>query len=214
MISPILVIGNKTYSSWSLRGWLALKLADLDFQELMLFLDTPSFHEQIQTLSPTRQVPVLRLPGGPVVADSLAILEWAAEQKPSLWPADPDSRAEARAISAEMHSGFMALRQRCPMNLKRTPGAIDLDESTKADIARVRAIWEGCLSRFGGPFLFGKEPSGADVMYAPVATRFYSYALDAGDARGYIDTVYGWAPFKAWLAEALEEDAELDKYIR
>ncbi|MGF1607208.1 MAG: glutathione S-transferase family protein [Rhodothalassiaceae bacterium] len=214
MAKPLLVIGNKTYSSWSLRGWLALKLAEIEFHEMVLPLDTPTFTEEIGRLSPSRQVPALRF-GDWVLHDSLAILEWAAEQDPRLWPADPKHRAVARAVTAEMHSGFAALRQACPMNLRRAPNPIDLDGEARNDAQRVAQIWQDGLEARGGPFLFGSEPGGADSFYAPMATRFHTYGLPAGPtATRYVETIMNWALMQSWIEDARAETAVLAREER
>jgi glutathione S-transferase len=200
MSKPLLVIGNKNYSSWSLRGWLALRKAGVDFEELRLPLDTAEFAERIGELSPTRRVPVLR-EGDLVVADSLAIAEYANERWAGggLLPADPAARARARAAMAEMHAGFPVLRARMPMNCRAENRTIVIDETLQADIDRVTALWAECLDRSGGPWLFGQF-SLADAMYAPVAIRFLNYSVVLGDAAGdYVATVLGDPDVRDWM---------------
>jgi glutathione S-transferase len=203
-----LVVGNRNYSSWSLRGYLAARLAGIEFEECFVRLSEPSSRAALLGHSPAGKVPVLKH-GDRVVWDSLAIAEYLAEQRPQagLWPADPDARALARSIAAEMHSGFAALRRHMPMNLrKHLPGRGE-GPGVAADIARICALWQDCRSRFGagGPFLFGR-PSAADAMYAPVATRFRTYgvALDPV-AKAYVEAVLAWPPFLEWQGAALEE---------
>ncbi len=208
MAAFTLVVGNKNYSSWSLRGWLAARLAGIDFEEHFVRLSEPGSHAELLRHSPAAKVPILKH-GPQVVWDSLAIIEYLAEQRPQagLWPADPEARALARSIAAEMHAGFAALRQHMPMNLrKRLPGR-DQGPGVVADIARIGQIWQDCRRRFGagGRFLFG-QPCAADVMYAPVATRFRTYGVALEPpAQAYADAVLAWPAFLEWQAAALEE---------
>lgn len=205
-----LVVGNKNYSSWSLRPWLALRMAEIPFEEIVIPLYEPISKAQILRHSPAGKVPVLR-DGERVVFDSLAICEYAAELAPAagLWPADAGARAHARSISAEMHAGFGALRHALPMNLRVRGAALATPPNTEvqADIARVTAILEDSRERFGaaGPFLFGAFGI-ADAMFAPVATRFrsYSVALPAR-AQAWVDTVLAVAPFLEWERAAIAE---------
>lgn len=178
MSALVLVVGNKNYSSWSLRPWLAMKVLGLEFEERRVSLYVPGAKEMLLGHSPAGKVPIL-IDGERKVWDSLAILEYLAESYPSLWPAPPAARALARSISAEMHSGFAALRQHMSMNIrKRYPGKGRTPESL-ADVARIVAMWSDCRARFGaaGPFLFGAF-SAADAMYAPVVLRFRTYAVE------------------------------------
>jgi glutathione S-transferase len=179
MADLTLIIGNKNYSSWSLRPWLAAKAAGIPFKEVVITLDRPDTKELIARYSPSGRVPVLRH-GDLTVWDSLAISEYLAETFPEakLWPADPTQRARARAVSAEMHSGFTALRNAMPMNI-RERRAVTPTADVQADIDRVCQIWRECrgqVARGAGPFLFGTF-SIADAMYAPVATRFRTYGV-------------------------------------
>jgi glutathione S-transferase len=205
---PTLVIGNKNYSSWSLRPWLLLRQFDVAFDEVKLPLDTPEFYARIGDYSPAGRVPVL-IDGDVHVWDSLAICEYANEYflDGRAWPADRAARGNARAISAEMHSGFSALRTQMPMDTGRHEPAPAISADTAADIARIRAIWSAVRARHAGqgPFLFGGF-SIADAMYAPVALRFVSYAveLDAPE-RGYVDTLLALPTMREWLAEAATE---------
>lgn len=203
-----LVIGNKNLSSWSLRPWLALRVAGLPFAEINICLGQPGTRAEIHYHSPSGKVPCL-IDGEIVVWDSLAICEYAAELKPALWPADRAARAEARAVSAEMHSGFAALRQNMPMNVCATlPGAGRTPEA-EADIARIVALWESCRARHAaaGPFLFGSF-SIADAMYAPVVWRFNTYAVDLPPlARGWLDTMLALPAMREWQAGAAAEAA-------
>jgi len=215
----ILVIGNKNYSSWSLRPWLALRIAGIAFEEVRVPLYEAGSKAAILRHSPAGRVPVL-LDGDVTVWESLAICEYAAELAPRarLWPADPAARAHARAISAEMHAGFAALRQALPMNLRAERARIPLEPAVRADVERVAAIWEECRARFGaaapagasgGPFLFGAFTI-ADAMYAPVATRFHSYGVALPPvAQAYADALRALAPMREWAAAGVAEAERL-----
>lgn len=204
-----LVIGNKNYSSWSMRPWLAARASNIPFDEVFIPLYTGDADKQ-RILSFTRsgKVPVL-LDGDVTVWDSLAIIEYLAERFPEarLWPQDTARRAHARSISAEMHSGFAALRNECGMNLHRPVQAIALSNEARSDIARVQQIWSECRERYGtfGPFLFGAF-SGADAMFAPVVHRFRTYAVAvAPDVQAYMDTMMLLPAFQEWTRAALAE---------
>ncbi len=177
MSLPVLLIGNKNYSSWSLRPWLLLRHFEVAFEERRLPLDTPEFQVEIARWSPARRVPVL-IDGEERIWDSLAICETVNERwlAGAGWPRDGRARAQARAITCEMHSGFASLRTEMPMNVRREPRAVQLSTAAKADCARVFAIWGECLQRSGGPWLFG-DFSIADTFYGPVAWRFRGYGL-------------------------------------
>lgn len=203
-----LVIANKNYSSWSLRAWLAARKAGLDFEEILIGLDLPDTRGKILTHSPSGKVPAL-IDGDLRVHDSLAICETLAERAPHLWPADPIARAHARAVSAEMHAGFLPLRSALPMNLRATARHVTPSDAVRADLDRIAAIWSDCRQRFGagGPWLFGAW-SIADAMYAPVATRLLTYDLvTPGVVAGYVATVTQDPDFLAWRAAALTETA-------
>jgi glutathione S-transferase len=207
-----LIVGNKNYSSWSLRGWLAACLAGIDFDEQLVRLSEPGSRAALLEHSPAGKVPALKH-GQRVIWDSLAIIEYLAEQRPTagLWPADADARALARSIAAEMHSGFAALRSHMPMNLRRSNPGKGMGPGVADDIARISALWQDCRRRCAGsggaagPFLFGAA-SAADAMYAPVATRFRTYgvALDPV-AAAYVEAIYAWPAFREWQAAALAE---------
>lgn len=207
-MSLTLVIGNKNYSSWSLRPWLALAHHNIPFQEIVINLYADDTKPRILEHSPAGKVPILK-DGKTIIWDSLAILEYLADKFPelNLWPKDPVARAHARSISAEMHSGFQNLRQATPMNLKRLSRPIDLTDAAKADVARIETIWNGCRERYGkkGHFLFG-EFSAADCMYAPVATRIRTYEVPIDlIASAYVDTIYALPAFERWRDAALKE---------
>lgn len=206
--APLLVIGNKNYSSWSLRPWLYLKQVGVEFRELRLPLDTPQFAERIGALSPTRKVPVLHH-DGMVVWDSLAICEYANEAfaDGGGWPQDRRDRAEARAAAAEMHGGFSALRQHLPMNCRRRYPGFQIADAAAADIARVQALWSALRARHAGagPFLCGSFGI-VDAMYAPVALRFVTYDVALDDtARAYVDALLALPALRAWIADAHAE---------
>ena len=208
MAARRLVIGNKAYSSWSLRGWLALKQSGLSFEEILIPLDRPESAAALAKHSPSRRVPVL-IDGPLRIWETIAIIEHLAEAVPEagLWPQDRARRAHARALSAEMHSGFAALRRHLPMDLKRKPEPRTYPEDVAADIRRIEAIWAECLARKpqGGPFLFGAFGA-ADAMFAPVVTRFRSYAVPISKASAdYCDAVFAHPPMREWVAAALAE---------
>jgi len=211
----LLLIGNRNYSSWSLRPWLGLKQAGIAFDEERVALFEPGYKERILRHSPAGKVPVL-VDGDLVVWDSLAIGEYAAERFPAagIWPADIRARALARAVSAEMHSGFSALRTAMPMNVRgRYPGCGRSPE-VDADIARVCAIWADCLRASGGPFLFGTF-SYADAMYAPVATRFVTYGVELGATeRAYVEALHALPAMQAWCRAAADEPEVVAAYER
>jgi glutathione S-transferase len=202
-----LVIGNKNYSSWSLRPWLLLKHLQLPFTEMLITLDTPSTREEIEKYSPSGRVPVLRH-GDITVWDSLAICEYIAELSGRGWPAAAPARAVARAVSAEMHSGFTNLRSLWPMNARARNRHTAMTAALEADIERVDEIWNDCRSRFGaaGPWLFG-EYSIADAMYAPVVLRFNTYGAGSISpaARWYMASVLEDGALQEWLAAAKHE---------
>lgn len=204
-----LVIGSKNHSSWSLRPWLALAATGAPFREELILLDRPDTKARIAAATPHGLVPALR-DGDVVVWESLAICEYLAERFPEaqLWPADRAARATARAVSAEMHAGFAALRRECPMNLTlRTTKALSAEAS--ANVARVRAIWRECRARFGagGPWLFGRF-SIADCMFAPVATRFRSYGVEVdGAEKAWCEAMLAHPSFVAWEDAANREPA-------
>ena len=179
-----LVIGNKNYSSWSFRPWLAMKVAGIAFEETMISLEAPDFKSRVTALGGAGRVPTL-IDGDTCVWESLAILEYLAEKFPAaaLWPAPPAARAHARAVASEMHAGFAALRRQLPMNIRRSVIPRTLDTDAAGDVARIEAIWSECRSRFGpgGPFLYGAFTA-ADAMFAPVVWRFHTYAVELGAA--------------------------------
>ncbi len=206
MASLTLVIGNKNYSSWSLRPWLFMKHQGVAFDEILIPLDTPSTRETMDKYGPSGRVPVLRK-GELAIWDSLAICEYVAEVTGGGWPKNADARAVARAVSAEMHSGFSNLRTLWPMNARARNRRTAVTAALEVDIERIDEIWNDCRARFGagGPWLFG-EYSIADAMYAPVALRFNTYGASISQAaRWYIASVLEDAPMQEWLAAAKQE---------
>lgn len=209
---PILVVGNKNYSSWSLRPWLLLRHHGVAFDERRIPLDTPQFAVEVAAWSPTGHVPALRH-GQIAIWDSLAICEYVNETflAGAGWPAEAAARAHARAVSAEMHAGFQALRTAMPMNCRRRKPTPAIAADTRRDIDRVFALWQDSRRRFGaaGAFLFGGF-SIADAMYAPVALRFLSYGVELdAHARAYVDALLGLDALQEWLRAAAEESETL-----
>lgn len=215
MSLPILHIGSKNYSSWSLRAWLALAWAQIPFRENLLALlpRGAGVNAAIAAVSPTAAVPALELPDGAVIWDSLAICEWAAEQRPEalLWPAEPSLRALARCVSCEMHSGFAALRHALPMNLRRRAEPRTLSPEVQAQVERITALWAACqTASSAGPYLFGPRPGVADAFYAPVATRLRTYGVQLPPAaQAYVDLICNDEAFRVWEMAALSDPLRL-----
>jgi len=207
----LLTMGNKNYSSWSLRPWLLMKHLGLEFDERVIPLDTPQFAREVTTQSPTGRVPVLRH-GELLVWDSLAICEYACELARAGWPQDRAARAVARSACAEMHSGFGTLRSQWPMNARAIGRRTPPDALRKVDIARIEALWTECRTRFGarGPWLFG-EYCAADAMYAPVVLRFRTYGVQLSEpGNAYVAAVLADVRMQAWLAAAAAEPWTID----
>jgi glutathione S-transferase len=207
-----LIIGNKNYSSWSFRPWIAMKAAGIAFEEELIPLGTPQFRARLDVVSGTGKVPTL-IDGEIRIWESLAILEYLAERFPQarLWPVDAAARAHARAVSSEMHAGFVPLRKACPMNMWRPVIARDFGEDVKANVARIDSMWRDCRARYGqgGDFLFGSFGA-ADAMYAPVVSRFHTYGIPvSAGARAYMDAVMALPAWKEWHAAAVKEPWEL-----
>jgi glutathione S-transferase len=203
-----LILGNKNYSSWSLRPWIAMRHAGLTFEEEVIPLYEPGSAEKMSKYSPTGKLPVL-IDDDMVIWESLAILDHLAEKFPKaqLWPADPKARAHARAISAEMHAGFVPLRKHCPMNMRRVRKKRELTTEVAHDVRRIEQIWTECRGRFGqgGPFLFGGFGA-ADAMYAPVVSRLFSYGIGVGAAaEEYMTAVMALPAFKEWRDTGVSE---------
>lgn len=210
-----LVIGNKNYSSWSMRPWLALRANGIAFEEIFIPLYTGEADKQrILEFTHSGKVPAL-IDGDVTIWDSLSIIEYVAERFPQarLWPEDRASRAHARSISAEMHSGFMALRNECGMNLHRPIRAIALSADARANVARIQQIWIECRERYGklGPFLFGQFGA-ADAMFAPVVHRFRTYAIPvAAEAQTYMETMLALPAFQEWTRAGLAETLVIER---
>jgi glutathione S-transferase len=210
-----LIIGNKNYSSWSLRAWLVMKHTGAAFDEVVIPLDLPDTGKAIGCHSAAGRVPVLRH-GERTIWDSLAIAEYLAEQFPDLglWPADIEARAMARAICSEMHAGFMALREHLPMDLRARHMAKEMPPDVIKDITRINAIWTNCrrLYSTGGSFLFGNF-SIADAFYAPVVGRFRAYGIESdGEAGAYVDALWQWPDMQTWLNGANDESWVIDNF--
>jgi glutathione S-transferase len=203
-----LIIGNKNYSSWSFRPWIAMRVAGIAFRETVISLEATDFKERVIKMSGAGKVPVL-VDGDVRVWESLAILEYLAEKFPaaSLWPRDAAARGHARAISAEMHAGFVPLRRQLPMNMWRPVLPRQLDADAKANVARIDSIWTDCRARFGagGLFLYGAFGA-ADAMYAPVVSRFHTYAVEVSvAARDYMRAVMALPAWNEWRHAAMRE---------
>lgn len=211
MASPVLHIGNKNYSSWSMRPWLALKWGGIPFQEHIIPLGGEGYGRSeikaVRAVSPSGRVPALHV-GDAVIYESIAICEWAAEQTPALWPADRIVRAQARSVAAEMHAGFAAIRRDMSCNVRRRLATEPVwPADTRADLERLYELWAGLRARFGGdgPFLFGPRTI-ADAMFAPVCTRLRTYAVKAPEtAQAYCASVFADPAFKEWEQAAEAE---------
>ena len=211
-----LVIGNKNYSSWSMRPWLALRSNNIAFEEIFIPLYTnKADKDRLLSVSRSGKVPAL-IDGDVTVWDSLSIIEYVAERFPEarLWPENRALRAHARSISAEMHSGFLPLRNECGMNLHRPIRAVALSADARANVARIEQIWIECRERYGrlGPFLFGKFGA-ADAMFAPVVHRFRTYAIEvAPQAQAYMDTMMAQPAFAEWTKAGLAETLLIERF--
>lgn len=216
MADLTLYIGNKNYASWSLRPWLVLKRTTVAFKEVVIPLYEPSSRQTVLKYSPSGRVPALRA-GDLTIWDSLAICEHLAESFPGfdLWPKDPEARAVARAVSAEMHAGFGALREHLPMNIRSSFPGRGLTPEVQADINRIMALWRDCRSRFGegqGDFLFGQFTI-ADAMYAPVVTRFRTYKVELErEAEAYCERIMAMPAMQEWVAAARNEPMIVEAY--
>lgn len=214
-INMHLALGNKLYSSWSLRAYILLKAFDITFEETVIAMYKDDTKERMLTFGPTGKVPVLT-DGDVVVWESLAILEYVAETFPdkAIWPEDPAARAHARSAASEMHAGFMALRGACPMNLTAQFEPKDRGEEITKDVQRLEVLWGEARSRFGegGPFLYGAF-SAVDAMFAPVVTRLDTYQIEVSpDMRAYMDAVLAHPAFLAWKEDAFSEPWFLPHY--
>ncbi|MEK6350897.1 MAG: glutathione S-transferase family protein [Burkholderia sp.] len=207
-----LIIGDKNYSSWSMRPWVLMRHFGIAFDETLIELRTPDTDRRIRAVSPSGKVPCLIDDAGHAIWDSLAIAETLAERHPAqaLWPADPAARARARCVSAEMHSGFMAMRSDMPLDIRAALPGRKLSAAALADVARVDALWRDCLAASGGPFLFGAFTI-ADAMYAPVVLRFVTYAPPLSEiAAGYVERMLAEPAVAAWADDARRETRVFD----
>ncbi|CAG2142702.1 hypothetical protein LMG19282_02275 [Cupriavidus campinensis] len=213
MAKTTLTISSKTYSSWSLRGWLLARFAGLEFEEVLVSPEDPAARAEILLLSPSILVPCLRHQGV-TVWDTLAIAEYLNEIRPKagLLPDDLVARAHCRAICGEMHSGFAAMRAALPMNLKGHFPGLKVWSRAQADIDRIVTIWTECLTRYGGPYLFGERRTMADAMYAPVVTRFVTYGvmLDP-EPVAYCKAILAMPEMQEWISAAREEPDEISE---
>ena len=208
MSKPLLVIGNKNYSSWSLRPYMALAMSGIAFDEKLMIFGEPAFSRAVKKISKAGCVPIL-VHGKNTVWDSLAIMEYLAETWPdrNLWPKNKAARAMARSVSAEMHSSFRNLRNACPMNLRRPIKPVPMNDGILADVNRIESLWKDCRKAYGrgGPFLFGKF-SIADAMYTPVVTRLETYDFKvSSETQHYMNAILATPAFHDWKAGALKE---------
>jgi len=220
MNAPVkLIIGNKNYSSWSLRGWLACKQSGLGFEELTVPIlgdDWDQYKRQSEDLAPSHgKVPIL-WDGEAVVWDSLAIIEYLSDKvgRDRFWPKNDAARAMARSMVAEMHSSYLALRRTCPMNIRGRVAGVEIGEEVRADIVRILTLWAEARARFGkgGPFLFGTFGA-ADVIYAPVVSRFLTYGIGVpGFAQAYMEAVWEHEWMQQWIAAAESEEWVIEQY--
>lgn len=210
MAQATLTISSKNYSSWSLRGWLLCRMAGLDFAEKLIDMDDEA-RQELLLLSPSVLVPRLDH-AGVSVWDTLALAEYLNETFPDagLLPSDRAARAHCRSVSGEIHSGFYNLRSALPMNLKARHQRFKIFSGARPDVERVKAVWTECLEAYGGPWLFGASPTVADAMFAPVCTRFRTYAVDlAPEIAAYCETVFAWPLMLEWTEGAMAEPDEI-----
>src|SRR5579863_465439 len=210
-----LILANKAYSSWSFRAWLLLAHFKIPFEEVVIPLDLPDTRAKILKVSPTAKLPAL-IDGKILVWESLAIAEYVAENHPEkpIWPRTKAARAHARALSSEMHAGFQALRQACPMNVRREVKPIAASDEVLADVARIEAAWAEARKTFGkaGPFLYGRFCA-ADAMFAPVVNRLHVYGFKVKPAtRAYMEAMMGLPAWEAWVHDAEAETWRIEKY--
>lgn len=213
MAAAELTLSSKTYSSWSLRGWLLCRLAGLQVKEKAIHIDDPANRAELLLLSPSVLVPRLTHEGASVW-DTLAIAEYLHELYPGagMYPDDRIARAHCRSVSGEIHSGFANLRSALPMNLKVRHEKFPIFSGAKPDIERIETIWTECLTRYGGPFLFGAKPTVADAMFAPVAQRFLTYAVAlSAPCSGYCETINNWPPMREWIEASRAEPDEVEE---
>jgi glutathione S-transferase len=211
MSQAVLTINSRNYGAWSMRSWLLCRMSGLDFTENMQRADDPSTRAELLQLSPSFLIPFLEH-DGVKVWDTMAIAEYLQERLPEcgLMPRDPVARAHCRSISGELHCGFQSLRSALPMNIQRRHADFKVWPGAQADIDRIVSIWTECLVRYGGPWLFGAEPSMADAMYAPECTRFLTYGVECDPlCQAYVDTVLNCPHLVEWMAQAEREPDDL-----
>ncbi|MGN6551088.1 MAG: glutathione S-transferase family protein [Pararhizobium sp.] len=202
-----LYIANKTYSSWSFRPWIAMKVKEVPFKEVLVPFDDAAGNPKFREFSPTGKVPALHH-RDLTIWESLAILEYLADFFPEicLWPEDSGERAVARAVSTEMATGFRALRSACPMNMRRAPSTLAVDAAVRADVERIEALWTSLIERSGGPYLFGNAFGAADAMFAPVVNRFDVYRLtESTPVQAYMETIKALPAWQEWETAARDE---------
>ncbi len=204
-MSYTLITANRNYSSWSLRPWLLMKGLGLVFEDRLEPFAKPSNYEDFRAFSPTGQVPVL-LHEGRTIYDSMGIALYLADRHEHVWPSDPDARAWAQCAASEMHSGFSALRNDCTMNVGVRVKPKPMSDALKANVARIRELFEGGLSRFGGPYMAGSEFCAVDAFFAPVAYRVRTYGLDVGKGQAWVDHILAHPAMQAWETAALKEE--------
>jgi len=213
MADATLTINSRNYGAWSLRGWLLCKMSGLEFDEHVLDNDDPDTRAELLLLSSSFLVPKL-VHDGVTVWDTMAIGEYLNEVRPDagLLPSDIVARAHCRAVCGEIHSGFVNLRSALPMNLKARHRDFKVWAGAQADVDRIVAIWHACIDEYGGPFLFGAQPTIADAMYAPVCARFRTYDVELDDlSRAYCDAVFALPAMREWIAAAEREPDELEE---
>jgi glutathione S-transferase len=203
-VAYTLITANRNYSSWSLRPWLLMKALGIAFENRLEQFATPDNYDDFRRFSPTGQVPVL-LDGDIKVWDSLGITLYLADRHQDVWPKDPEARAFAQAVVAEMHGGFGALRNDCTMNVGVRVAPKPMSQGLRRNVARLRELFEEGLERFGGPWLTGGKFSAADAFYAPVAFRIRTYGLDVGKGQAWVERVLAHPAMLEWEAEALAE---------
>jgi glutathione S-transferase len=199
-----LITANRNYSSWSLRPWFLMKGLGISFEDRLEPFTKPQNYDEFRAFSPTGQVPVL-LHEGRTLHDSMGITLYLADRHDGVWPTDPDARAWAQCASAEMHSGFAALRNDCTMNVGVRVKPKPMSDALKANVARIRELWEEGLARFGGPYLAGPEFSAVDAFFAPVAYRVRTYGLDVGHGQAWVHHIIAHPGMQQWETEALAE---------
>jgi glutathione S-transferase len=203
-MSYTLITANRNYSSWSLRPWVLMKGLGIAFEDRIEPFTKPQNYEEFRTFSPTGQVPVL-LHEGRTINDSMGIALYLADRHDGVWPMDPEARAWAQCAASEMHSAFSALRNDCTMNVGVRVNPKPMSEALRANVARIKELWEEGLSRFGGPYLAGGEFSAVDAFFAPVAYRVRTYGLEVGKGQAWVDHIIAHPSMQQWQAEALAE---------